>query len=303
MGEHLDALLGLAESSDVTTDESEGPVRASTERPDLLMLAPEAIRPNEFQPREDFDEADLDGLAASIVEVGLLQPIIVRRIDDDRYELIAGERRWRAAQRAGLPEIPALLREADDRSSLEQAIVENLHRDDLNSVEEAVAYRQLMEDFGLTQDVVARRVGRSRSAVANTLRLLQLPAEVLRLVRRGELSAGHARALLTISDPAVQWSLAVKVVADRLSVREVEELVRAGSGPKKVDSPRSKRRDGKPSAMLEIEQLLSDQLETRVSVSMARNGGRLVVEFADLEDLDRIYRELSTSTLPEDLRR
>lgn len=293
MGEDLDALLGLAKVAEVTTGDAKVPVGAATPRPELLMLAPDVIRPNEYQPRDDFAEADLEGLAASIVEVGLLQPVIVRRIDDDRYELIAGERRWRAAQRAGLSQIPALLREADDRSSLEQAIVENLHRDDLNAVEEAVAYRQLIEDFGLTQDEVARRVGRSRSAVANTLRLLKLPTDVLRLLRRGELSAGHARALLTISDPGVQWTVAAKVVADRLSVREVEDLIRARGRQKEAGSPPSKGRDEKPAAVLEIERLLSEQLSTRVSVSQATTGGRLVVEFADLDDLDRIYRELS----------
>lgn len=260
----------------------------------LVSVAIESVRANEFQPRTNFDDDELEALATSIAAVGVLQPIIVRRIDDGRYELIAGERRWRAAERAGLLRISALVRETDDQGALEQAVVENLHREDLNAIDEAAAYRQLMEDFGLTQEAVAQRVGKSRSAVANTLRLLQLAPDVLRLVRTRELSAGHARALLAVPDTGLQALLAARVVAEELSVRQIEDLVRAASegGRQREPEPPSSQ-GGKEAALLEIERLLGDRLATRVSVSLKRNRGRLVVEFADLEDLDRIYRELT----------
>ena len=188
------------------------------------------------------------------------------------------------------------MRSADDQSSLEQAVVENLHRADLNGVEEAAAYRQLAEDFGLTQDEIAQRVGKSRSAVANTLRLLQLPVSVQRLIMVGELAAGHARALLAVPDPGHQAQLAAKVVADELSVRQVEDLVRRDGQGRKAQAKGPWAPAGHRSAsMLEIERLLSDRLDTRVSVTLTRNRGRLVVEFADLEDLDRIYRKLDGS--------
>ncbi len=223
--------------------------------------------------------------------------MLVRRNDESRYELIAGERRWRAARLAGLSEVPAVIRQVDDRTSLEQAVVENLHRADLNGVEEAAAYRQLVDEFAMTQDEVARRVGKSRSAVANTLRLLQLPAAVQRLITTGVLSAGHARALLAFPDPSIQIELAKRVVDEELSVREVEELVRAASrGRKQPDRGSSSGTAGGPqtASMLEIERLLAERLDTRVTVSMSRSRGRgrMIVEFADLEDLDRIYREL-----------
>lgn len=286
MGDRLDAFLGFGDTSGQDAGDD-------AESLTLVRLSPAAIEPNAFQPREEFDEEELEGLAASIGEVGLLQPVVVRRIDEYRYELIAGERRWRAAQRAGLSEIPAIVKEADDQAALEQAVVENLHREDLNAVEEAAAYRQLMEDFALTQDAVAQRVGKSRSAVANTLRLLQLPEDVLALVRRGLLAAGHARALLTVLDPGAQSALAHRVVAEDLSVRQVEELVRAAVKARGAPDKAPVRSEaGKAAALLEIEQLLSERLETRVSVTMTRNRGRVVVEFADLDDLDRIYREL-----------
>jgi ParB family transcriptional regulator, chromosome partitioning protein len=186
-----------------------------------------AIEPNPNQPRAYFDEETLAGLTASVAELGVLQPLLVRQLDEERYQLIAGERRWRAAKRAGLPSVPVVVREADEVASLEQALVENLHRSDLNALEEAAAYQQLMEDFGLTQEQVAQRVGKSRSAVANTLRLFQLPPSIQRLVGEGQLSAGHAKALLGTPDRAYQESLARKAVAEGLSVREVEEAVRA----------------------------------------------------------------------------
>lgn len=260
----------------------------------LLELSVAAIRPNPYQPRVEFDEVALAELAASIREVGILQPVIVRRIDVGRYELIAGERRWRAAQRAGLTLVPALVRAVDDRTSLEHAVVENLQRSDLNPLEEAAAYRQLIDEFSLTQDQVAQRVGKSRPAVANTLRLLQLPGSVQRLVRAGELSAGHARALLALSDSELQTALAVRAVKSGLSVRDLEELVRAsGRSPRPGNKRSGDQEGGKAASVLEIERLLADRLDTRVEVSLTGSKGRLVIEFADLEDLARVYQAMA----------
>ena len=273
----------------------------------LLDLPPSAIEPNRLQPREHFDEDTLVSLTASVKELGVLQPVLVRRIDRDRYELIAGERRWRAAKRAGLATIPALVREIDDRHSLEQALVENLHRQDLNALEEAAAYNQLMEDFSLTQEEVAQRVGKSRSAVANTLRLFQLPASVQKLIAEGRLSAGHARALLATPDRAVQEALAERALEEAWSVRQVEAAVREQLPPAPVaddDAPAPADASTAPDddavarpvgrvrepAVLELEELLSARLDTRVNVSIGASRGRIVVEFADLDDLERIYR-------------
>lgn len=259
------------------------------------------ITPNRYQPRDHFDEESLSALAASIAEVGVIQPIVVRATDDDGYELIAGERRWRAAKRAGLPSIPAILRDSDDLSSLETAVVENLHRQDLNALEEAAAYQQLIEDFAFTQDQVATRVGRSRSAVANTIRLLHLPAPVQRLVIEGQLSAGHARALLAAPDAASQQALARRVVKERLTVRDIEELLR-GEGEEAVESD-SASSSSAPTretvgtttdpGVLELEELLAARLETRVKVQLGKGPGRLIVDFADLDDLERIYRVIT----------
>ena len=259
------------------------------------------VRPNRYQPRDHFDEETLTSLAASISEVGVIQPIIVREADDG-YELIAGERRWRAAKRAGLPAIPAIVRTADDVSALESAVVENLHRQDLNALEEAAAYQQLMEDFGMTQVQVASRVGRSRSAVANTIRLLQLPGSVQRLVIEGQLSAGHARALLATPDRSEQERLAQRVVAEGLTVRELEALVRdedvdeaveEGSGQADETSPARSSSAVPDAGILELEELLAARLETRVKVQLGKGPGKLVVQFADLDDLERIYRVIT----------
>jgi ParB family chromosome partitioning protein len=192
----------------------------------LVELPLTDVAPNRYQPRASFDEDSLTTLTASVRELGVLQPVLVRPLDDGTYELIAGERRWRAAKRAGLQTIPALVREVDDTTSLEHALVENLQRTDLNPLEEAAAYQQLIEEFGLTHEQVALRVGRSRAAISNTLRLFQLPPAIQKLVAEGRLSAGHARALLGTPDRAFQEALARRVVADGLSVREVEEAVR-----------------------------------------------------------------------------
>jgi ParB family transcriptional regulator, chromosome partitioning protein len=223
--------------------------------------------------------------------------VLVRPPGDDQYELIAGERRWRAAKRAGLQTIPALVKQVSELASVEQALVENLHRQDLNPLEEAAAYQQLIEDFDLTHDDVATRVGKSRAAVTNTLRLFQLPPTIQRLVGENQLSAGHARALLGTPDRAFQESLARRAVADGLSVRAVEDAVRArnelgdpGDRPAPAGPGRSRLR---PPGLLELESLLSSHLDTRVKVEMGAKRGKVVIDFATLEDLERIYRAMT----------
>jgi ParB family chromosome partitioning protein len=267
-----------------------------------------AVQPNPHQPRQVFDEETLEGLTDSVRELGVLQPILVRA-SGDGYELIAGERRWRAAKRAGLPTIPAVVRTVDDEASLEQALVENLHRQDLNALEEAAAYQQLIEDFGLTQEQVAKRVGKSRSAVANHLRLFQLPPAVQKLVGEGLVSAGHAKALLGHPDRAYQEMLAQRVVAESLSVRDLERLVKerldleAGLGaasddvdpaaavePDDTEDADDGERRLRPPGLLELEELLASRLDTRVSIAMTAKRGKVTIEFANLEDLERIYR-------------
>ncbi|MGZ6945672.1 MAG: ParB/RepB/Spo0J family partition protein, partial [Acidimicrobiia bacterium] len=239
-------------------------------------------------------------LAESIREVGILQPVLVRETDDG-YELIAGERRWRAARRVGLQNIPALVRDTDDASALEHALVENVHRADLNVLEEAAAYQQLIEDFGLTHEEVAMRVGRSRTAVTNTMRLLQLPPTVQRLVRDKSLTMGHARALLGTPDRALQEKLAKRVVAEGLSVRAVEDALReptivsipdtsSDEDTKDSAGTSTATRQLRPPGLLELESLLGDHLDTRVRVDMGTKRGRVTIEFSTLEDLERIYK-------------
>ncbi len=286
LGKGLDSLIPKDVGS---SDASEG----------MLEIPVSAISANEFQPRTRFDEEALVSLTDSIREVGVLQPILVRRTAPNQYALIAGERRWRAARRAGLPTVPAVIREVDDRRSLEHAIVENLHREDLHAMEEASAYQRLIEEFGLTQEQVATRVGKSRSAVANTLRLFQLPGSVQAMVANGQLSAGHARALLGSPDRGFQESMAAKVTADSLNVRQVEQLVRAhladaedadadaGEGD---SSDTSSIGETKPAGILELESILATHLDTRVKVTSGKGKGRMMVDFADLSDLERIFR-------------
>lgn len=259
----------------------------------LLEVPINSIRPNPHQPRSHFDEEDLNTLTASIQAVGVLQPVLLRLATDDQYELIAGERRWRAARRAGLHTIPALIRTVDDLGSVEQALIENLHRVDLNPMEEAAAYQQLIEDFGLTHEQVASRVSRSRAAISNTLRLFQLPPTIQRLVIDGQLSAGHARALLGTPDRNFQEALALRAVAEELSVRTVEEAVRLRGDPTERSglAPRTGRL--RPPGVVELEDLLSQHLDTRVKVDMGSRKGRVVIEFATLEDLERIYRAMT----------
>ena len=273
------------------------PPERSLEQPGVLRDLPVGeIDPNPRQPRQQFDEETLVSLAASVKEVGILQPVLVRPLKSGRFELVAGERRWRAAKRAGLATIPALVRETQDLHAIEQALIENLHRQDLTALEEASAYQQLIEDFGLTHDEVALRVGKSRSAVTNTLRLLQLPPSIQQLVATARLSAGHARALLGTPDRAFQESLAARAVRDQLSVRDVEDAVRqrveleAASSNAVARPPRSARL--RPPGLLELEELLSSYLDTRVRVEMGSKRGRVVIDFATLEDLERIYRRV-----------
>ena len=259
----------------------------------LLEIPTTSIQPNPHQPREFFDEEALNALAESIREVGVLQPVLVREADDG-YELIAGERRWRAAKRVGLQTVPAIVRVADDALALQQAIVENVQREALDPLEEAAAYQQLIEDFKLTHDDVARRVGKSRASVTNCLRILQLPPTVQRYIHDGSLKRGHAIALLGTPDRAFQEQLARRAVSDDLSVRSVEEAVRMRSEPiaERVARAGKKLR---PPGLPELENLLSDHLDTRVSVVMseADRRGKVVIEFADLEDLERIYRRMT----------
>jgi ParB family chromosome partitioning protein len=261
-----------------------------------------SIEPNPQQPRTTFDEETLSSLTASVRELGVLQPVLVRQAENGSFQLIAGERRWRAAKRAGLQTLPAIVRTADDTAVLQQALVENLQREDLNALDEAAAYQQLIEDFNLTHEEVATRVGKSRAAVSNALRLFQLPPQVQKMLVDGSLSAGHARALLGTPDRAYQEALAKRVVAEGLSVRAVEESVRErtgkapSSGPAPAADPASSADPGKrlrPPGLLELEELLARHLDTRVKIEMGATRGRVLIEFATLEDLERIYRAMT----------
>jgi ParB family transcriptional regulator, chromosome partitioning protein len=291
LGKGITSLIPLAETAGA---DRRGP-------PSLVEVPVADITPNPHQPRVHFDEESLSELAASISQVGVLQPVLLRPVDG-AYELIAGERRWRAAQRAGLATVPAIVRESDDVNAVEQALVENLHRDDLTPLEEAAAFQQLIEDFELTHDEVARRVGKSRAAITNTLRLLGLPPAVQHLLADGRLSAGHARALLGTPDRALQERLAYRAAEEGWSVRVVEEAVRSGGVlPASPDEQPPAPTGGpapnplasvrlRPPGLLELEQLLADLLDTRVGIHMGAKRGKVTIDFADLEDLERIYR-------------
>lgn len=244
------------------------------------------VRPNARQPRQVFEEEALAELVHSIREVGLLQPVVVRKSGEDSYELIMGERRWRASQEAGRDTIPAIVRETDDNDMLRDALLENLHRSQLNPLEEAAAYGQLLEDFGCTHEELAQRIGRSRPQISNTLRLLKLSPAVQRRVAAGVLSAGHARALLTVDDAELQDKLASRVTAEGISVRGLEEIVSLGVA--EDASPRVQRRKPVAPGLSELADRLSDRLETRVKVDLGKSKGKITVEFASLDDLRRI---------------
>jgi ParB family chromosome partitioning protein len=302
LGKGLGALIPADATAVVTGDQ-----------PRLIEVAVGSIVPNPHQPRVHFDEESIAELSASIREIGVLQPILVRATGDDTYELIAGERRWRAARRAGLAVVPAIVQTTDDRGSVERALVENLHRQDLTPLEEAAAYQQLIEDFRLTHEQISSRVGKSRSAISNTLRLLSLPAAIQALLADGRLSAGHAKALLGTPDRAFQEQLARRAAAEGWSVRALEEAVRDRGGaqpgpPTPSPVPSGNVPDGagltgatrlRPPGLLELEELLAEYLSTRVSVSMGASRGKVVVEFADLEDLERIYHQMTTHSVQE----
>jgi ParB family chromosome partitioning protein len=248
-----------------------------------------SIEPNAKQPRHVFDEEALEELKTSIQEVGFLQPIVVRDIGDGRYELVMGERRWRAAQAVGRETIPAIVRDTRDDAMLRDALLENIHRANLNPLEEAAAYQQLLEEFGATHEELARRIGRSRPQISNTIRLLNLPAPVQRRVAAGVLSAGHARALLGLDEGDAQEKLALRIVAEGLSVRATEELVQlaVADGPAKKAAPARRAKVHAP-ALNDLADRLSDRFDTRVKVDIGRNKGKITIEFATVDDLERI---------------
>ena len=261
----------------------------------------DAISPNPSQPRSHFDEEALAELVVSIREVGLLQPVVVRETSPDRYELVMGERRWRACQQAEVGTIPAIVRQTSDDDMLRDALLENLHRQQLNPLEEAAAYAQLLEEFGATHEELATRIGRSRPQISNTLRLLLLPGPVQRRVASGVLSAGHARAILGLPTPEAQERMATRVVAEGLSVRGVEEAVQLANAEPSTDGdaaarPRAKR--PVPAKLAEVADRLSDRFETRVKVDLGRARGKVTIEFASVDDLERIVAVIERPDAP-----
>jgi len=278
---------------DGNADTSAGAVVVAGAR--FADLPLEQITPNPLQPRTHFDEEALAELVDSIKQVGLLQPVVVREIAPDRYELVMGERRWRASQEAGTGTIPAIVRETSDDAMLRDALLENLHREQLNPLEEAAAYQQLLQEFGATHEELAHKIGRSRPQISNTIRLLQLPAPVQRRVAAGVLSAGHARAILGLPSAQAQEQMAARVVAEGLSVRGVEEAVQvAQAEPDAEDArPRPRAKPPAPARLAEVADQLSDRLETRVKVDLGRSKGKVTIEFASVEDLERIVAVIS----------
>ncbi|WP_418958050.1 ParB/RepB/Spo0J family partition protein [Streptomyces tritici] len=291
-------LPASAQAPEALVPEVEPEIAVEPEAPagaHFAELPLDSITPNPRQPREVFDEDALAELVTSIKEVGLLQPVVVRQLGPERYELIMGERRWRACREAGLERIPAIVRATEDEKLLLDALLENLHRAQLNPLEEAAAYDQLLKDFNCTHDQLADRIGRSRPQVSNTLRLLRLSPPVQRRVAAGVLSAGHARALLSVEDAEAQDKLAYRIVAEGLSVRAVEEIVALmGSEPEAAKKPRGPRAGARVSpALTDLASRLSDRFETRVKVDLGKSKGKIVVEFASMEDLDRILGTLA----------
>ena len=277
LGKGLEALFVDNETEEIT--------------PSTLKLT--EIEPNREQPRKDFDEKALSELADSIREHGVLQPLLVRPLKDGRYQLIAGERRWRASRMAGLTEVPVIVRDLDDQAAMELALIENLQRTDLNIMEEAAGYRELMERYGMTQEVVAKRVGKSRPAVANALRMLALPEATARLVREGKLTAGHARALLGLPDPAEIDPLAERVLAEGLSVRETERLVADRKvSPEKKPQPAVKNW-GEDSRLKQTVLYLSEYFGRKAEIKAKEDGtGRVVIDFYSKEDLEALLKQM-----------
>jgi ParB family chromosome partitioning protein len=268
---------------------------AAEEGTGLLEIPVGAVQPNPRQPRTLFEDEAMESLARSIEEVGVLQPIVVRKVGDG-FELIAGERRLRAARLAGLATVPAVVRESDETESLREALIENIHREDLNPIELAEAYRELLDELGLKQETLAERLGISRSNIANTIRLLQLPREVQQLLAERRIQAGHGRALLSLGDAEAQRTLATRIAAEDVSVREVEELVRNylehPSGHTERAAALKAVPDPAENPLAEVEEILSEQLATRVTIQMGKRRGRIVVEFGSADDLDRIVSEI-----------
>jgi ParB family transcriptional regulator, chromosome partitioning protein len=293
-GRRLDAAAGAGPAPPGPEQPADAPVEVVGAHYQDIPVS--AIAPNPRQPRRAFDEDALEELAESIRQVGLLQPVVVRAAGPGRYELIMGERRWRASQRAGLTEIGAIVKQTQDNELLRDALIENLHRQQLDPLEEAAAYQQLLDDFGATHEQLAQKIGRSRPHISNTLRLLNLPPAVQKRVAAGVLSAGHARALLGLSDPDAQQRLADRIVAEGLSVRNVEEIVALGGD----DAPRKRAPAGRqPVApgLLRLADRLSDAFDTRVKVEMGRHKGKIIVEFATPEDLERIVKAMSPDAI------
>jgi len=282
LGRGLDALIPTSViPQDITTPS--GVVVADRNEVDINLISP-----NPKQPRTVFDEEQLAELALSIKEVGLLQPPVVRSIGNGKYQLIMGERRYRASKLAGLKSIPVIIRQTPDDQLLREALVENIHRSQLNPLEEGAAYQQLLNDFGYTHDELADRLGKSRPAITNTMRLLNLPASVQRRVAAGVLSAGHARALLSLTDEKEIEALAKRIVAEGLTVRAVEEIVSTGAA--KLKGGNVKRGKILAPRLKEISDQLSDTLDTRVNVELGKQKGKIVIEFATMEDLERITK-------------
>lgn len=300
LGKGLGALIPENPVEETTVEEVviQGPLR---------QIPVTSISPNQFQPRKSFNDDSLQALASSVRELGVLQPIIVRPLEGQpgRFELIAGERRWRAATIAGLDVVPVLVQDdVNDRLSLEQAVVENLHRVDLHPLEEAAAYQQLIDEFDLTHEQVAQRVGKSRANITNTLRLLQLGEAAQAALASSQISAGHARCLLAITDNESQAFMVAKIMKNEMSVRATEEAVKAFLEPRPIsavgtattDAPTQPRLRPVPDASVaELEQLLEDYLNTRVHVDLKGRNGRIIIDFADLDDLERIYIAISQS--------
>ena len=284
------------------TDEADGGGLRRVAGAYFEEVAVGSITPNARQPRQTFDEEALEELAASIAEVGLLQPVVVRKLGDGNYELVMGERRWRASQQAGLEFIPAIVRETPDTDMLRDALLENLHRQQLDPLEEAAAYQQLLDDFGATHEQLAQKVGRSRPHISNTLRLLNLPPAVQKKLAAGVISAGHARSLLSLNNSFAQERLAQRIVAEGLSVRTVEEIVSVRTveeiialGDDSTERPSRRPTAAKPVApgLRHLSDRLSDLFETRVKVEMGQRKGKIVVEFATIDDLERIVKAMS----------